>query len=355
MSMTVDRIPTDADWSAKGIGGADGNATIQDWIAWGLRDPAAQWSAGTYGAIAEFSREPAEAAEVVCTQFGGEASTARGAIRVELSAEVRAVAYEMTSKNRDQWGHAIALCLGADDCAMGRRTTIQELGSDSRAIRPVDRDSILFDLGLGAPQVDVCVRTSSPDLLSALRAGEGRSIFEIGNPATPALFRASPHRVFLTRIGRAEVYQPIPPADGKSPDGPHTHLLPKLLRSRRTHAATVPIPQGWVPCIHLYPAHPQKDWLGRDKAFDRTEYDAFQKALGLFGDQRLMALKSQVFDGVISGSRPETLMAPESRFARGAIRVALRQLHALNGLSPDLLRWRQKYDLSESARGHDEC
>ena len=83
--------------------------TIQDWIAQSLRDPAAQWSAGTYGAIAEFSRDPTEPADVVCAQFGGEASTARGGIRVELCKEVRAVAYETTAKNRDQWGHAIAL------------------------------------------------------------------------------------------------------------------------------------------------------------------------------------------------------------------------------------------------------
>ena len=34
--------------------------TLQDWIAPYLRDPEAQWSAGSYGAIAEFSREAAE-------------------------------------------------------------------------------------------------------------------------------------------------------------------------------------------------------------------------------------------------------------------------------------------------------
>jgi hypothetical protein len=227
--------------------------TIEDWITRSLRDPSAQWSAGTYGAIAEFSRDPSEPVEVVCTPSGGQASTVCGSIRVELRKEVRAVAYETTTKNRDQWGHAIALCLQAENCATGRRTTIQELGPDSAAIRPEDRDSILFDLGLGAPQVDMCVRTSRPEVLFALRAGEGRSLFDIGNPATAAIFKASPHRVFVTRIGRAEVYQAIPSADGKSPGGPYTHLLPKLLRSGRTHPATVPIPRDWIPCLHLYP------------------------------------------------------------------------------------------------------
>jgi hypothetical protein len=328
--------------------GADETMTLEDWIAQSLRDAGAQWSAGTYGAIAEFSRDPAEPADVVCAQYGGAASTARGGIRVELRKEVRAVAYETTTKNHDQWGHAIALCLTAGECAMGRRTTLHELGPDSAAIRPEDCDSILFDLGLEAAQVDVCVRTSRPELLSPLRAGEGRSLFDVANPAAAAIFKASPHRVFVTRVGRAEVYQPIPPADGKSPEGPHTHLLPKLLRSGRTHPATVPIPQGWIPCLHLYPAHPQKDGLGTPKPFDRAEFDAFQKALALFGDRELLELKRRVLDGVAAGDSPEALTVPKSRFARGMIRVALRQLNAMNGSSPSLSLWRQKFDLADT-------
>jgi hypothetical protein len=202
------------DSKGAGFGGsADEIMTIQDWITQGLRDPAAQWSAGTYGAIAEFSRDPVEPADVVCAQFGGAASTARGGIRVELCKEMRAVTYETTAKNRDQWGHAIALCLAAEDCAMGRRTTVHELGPDSAAIRRENRDSILFDLGLGA----------------------------------------------------------------------------------------------------------------------------------------------RVFDGVAAGDRPEALIVPQSRFARGVIRVALRQLKALNGSSPSLSQWRQAYDLAEPGRGHGRC
>jgi hypothetical protein len=329
--------------------------TIQDWITRSLRDPAAQWSAGTYGAIAEFSRDPSEPVDVVCTPSGGQASTARGGIRVELRNEVLAVAYETTTKNRDQWGHAIALCLPAHDCAMGRRTTVHELGPDSAAIRAEDRDSILFDLGLGTVQVDVCVRASLPELLCALRAGEGRSLFDVGNPAAAAIFKASPHRVFVTRIGRAEVYQPIPPADGKSPDGPHTHLLPKLLRSGRTHAAIVPIPRDWTPCVHLYPAHPHKDGFGAVKPFNRAEHDEFQKGLGSFGDPELLELKRRVVDGVASGDRPESLSVPKNRFAKGVIRVALRQLHAGNGSSPTLSQWREMYDRAETAQDHDGC
>ena len=80
------------------------------------------------------------------------------------------------------------------------------------------------------------------------------------------ILATNPHRVFLSRLGRVEVFQPIPPPDGKSPDGPHTHVLPGLLRHRRTHPATEPIPDGLVPCAHVYPPHPAKDGMGRAPA-----------------------------------------------------------------------------------------
>ena len=82
------------------------------------------------------------------------------------------------------------------------------------------------------------------------------------------ILAANPHRVFLSRLGRIEVYQPIPPASGKSPDGPHTHVLPRLLKSGRTHPATEPIPDGWFPCAHLYPPHPARDGMGEARPFD---------------------------------------------------------------------------------------
>ena len=47
-------------------------------------------------------------------------------------------------------------------------------------------------------------------------------------------------------MGRVEVFQPIPSPDGKSPEGPHTHVLPRLLAHGRLNAATVPVPDGWL-------------------------------------------------------------------------------------------------------------
>lgn len=317
---------------------------LHEWIAREIQDYRTSWSVGTFGAIAEFSRESDEPAHIACDDDRYEAVTSKGGIRIDALNLARPVAYETTNKNPDQWSHAVALCLPIADSAMNRRSALTAIGPDVEALREEDRHAFLFDLGLGADQVDFCVRASEPDLLQALRAGVGRSVFDTQNPAMPAILRHSPHRVAITRVARAEVYQAIPAPDKRSPDGPHTHLLPKLLRSGRTHAATNPIPDDWVPCAHLYPAHPTKDAMGHGKPFDGKQHEAFQRVLDVFGDAELNDLKKRVALGVSSGGDPTRLATPASRSARATVRIALRQMQAVSGAIPSLTAWKQCHD-----------
>src|SRR5690606_20262456 len=113
-------------------------------------------------------------------------------------AAVRPVAYEMLSPRPHRWSQAVALCLGESEAAGEARTVLTELGPDEGAIRPQDRGAILFDMGLGLPQCDFCIRTADPELLAVLRAQAGRSLFEHDNPTMPAILKAHPHRVALT-------------------------------------------------------------------------------------------------------------------------------------------------------------
>ncbi len=203
---------------------------------------------------------------------------------------------------------------------------------------------LLFDLGLGALQADCCIRTADRALAEGLRAHAGRSLFEPGNPAMGLILAGSPHRVFMTRAGRAEVYQAIPPPGGKAPDGPHTHVLPKLLAHGRTHAATEPIPRGFVSCAHLYPAHPLRDAQGRSRPFDATRYGAFQRLLSRYGDAEHVRMKRNVIKAVSTGAGPEAIAMPSDRFAQASIRIALRQLKASEGTSPALAAWFAAHD-----------
>ena len=224
-----------------------------DLLARQICDHETNWSLGTFGAIAEFAREPDEAVAVSRGDASIAVVTARGGIRIEWQKDMRLFASETTT--RDSWNHRIALCLRTTRCAMNRRTAFTELGNDSEALQGRDREATLFDLGLGALQADLCVRVTDPHVAAELRPHVGRALFEPGNSAMAVILAASPHRVFVSRVGRIEVFQPIPAANGESPQGPHTHVLPKLLRHQRTHSATEAVPDGWIPCAHLYPAH----------------------------------------------------------------------------------------------------
>jgi Family of unknown function (DUF6925) len=317
----------------------------------GIADPDTQWSLGTFGAIAEFSRDEDEPAQVTMAADVLSAITERGGIALRLDPAMQPFASESLTKA--DWNQRVALCLPEASCAMNRRGVLTELGADAQALRVEDRAAILFDLGLGALQSDFCVRIDDADIAGDLRRQAGRPIFEPGNPAMGIILHANPHRVFVSRLGRIEVYQPIPPASGKSPDGPHTHVLPKLLKSGQTHPTTEPIPPGWIPCAHLYPPHPARNGFGQARAFEPAHLDSFQAIMAAFGEPGIVAIKQRVREAVSAG-KPPTELAQE-RHSRTSVRIALRQMKAAGLHSAALTAWLANLDQGSLDQTDDEA
>jgi hypothetical protein len=316
-----------------------------------IANPDTQWSLGTFGAIAEFSRDRDEPVALRQSDTGVSAVTARGGIAIRTDLRNRPFASESVTKSG--WNQRIALCLPEEDCAMNRRTVLTELGADGESLRFEDRESVLFDLGLGALQADFCVRINDRDTSARLREHAGRPVFEPGNPAMGVILAANPHRVFMSQLGRIEVYQPIPPASGKSPEGPHTHVMPKLLNSKRTHPATEPVPAGWIPYAHLYPANPARDALGAPRPFDAGRHDAFQRMLVAFGDPENLAIKRRVAAAIAAGGPPSDMAW--DRHGLAGIRIALRQLKAAGHPPPILTAWLASFDHSGWEGDEDEA
>lgn len=315
-----------------------------------ISNPETQWSLGTFGAIAEFSRDPDEPVRLVRSDNIVAALTSRGAIVLKPAAAPRAFASEGLTKTG--WSQRVSLCLPKQACAMNQRTGLTEIGPDRDATREEDCDSILFDLGFGALHADFCVRVGDA-LASGLREHAGRDVFEPGNPAMGMILAANPHRVFISRLGRIEVYQTIPPPSGKSPEGPHTHVLPKLLRNRRTHPATEPVPDGMVPCAHLYPPHPAHDALGEARQFDAAHHDAFQAMMAACGDPEVLATKQRVVDAVQAGA-PPTAVAGD-RYGRISVRIALRQMKSQGHASTALTEWLASFDQMAPDESDDDA
>lgn len=200
-----------------------------------LAEPRNAWSVGTYGALGEFEYELDEP-DLTIDLDSLTISSRRGALRVHGLAEVQAFALI------DETGHTreIAFCTA-------RR------GAGRVGITALDPQT--FDVGLGAPHIDMLVRVGLDDVETAgiLRAAAGLGLFAPGNPAGAAIARASPSRILVSPVATLEVHQPIPPPGGRSPDGPHTHLLPKFLAQRRVHAPDSPLPDGLYCGLSLYP------------------------------------------------------------------------------------------------------
>jgi hypothetical protein len=113
------------------------------------------------------------------------------------------------------------------------------------------------------------------------------------------------------------------------------------LKSRRAHAATEPIPEGWIPCAHLYPGHPVRD---EGDPFDAACHDSFQRMIERFGLPECLAIKRRVMDAIGSGESPSNLVTTLDRHGRTGVRIALRQLKAAGTFFPMLNAWLAEFD-----------
>src|SRR3954452_22110261 len=147
-----------------------------DLITEQLADPEAQWSLGTFGAIAEFMRDADEVADIQHSEISISVVTPRGGIRLLAHPDLRPVAFETISTQA--WSQRVAFCLPQAAATMNQRKVLTEIGPEREALRAQNRDAVLFDLGLGVLQGGCGVRTADPPLAQGLRAHVGRSLSE---------------------------------------------------------------------------------------------------------------------------------------------------------------------------------
>ena len=208
------------------------------------------WSVGTWGAIGEFCFVDGEQ-DVSIDAAALQVTSRRGALRVRRHPAARACA---VTADEDGAISEIAICLPAEVAGRAARATLTEIGPDHAAVDARWRDGLLFDLGIAADHIDMLVRVdpAAVPLLRALRMAQGNAFLSAPS-ATSAVAAGSPPRIFESALARLEVHVPIPPPGGRSPEGPHSHLLPDLLAQKRTRGPRSPLPDGWLCGLSLYP------------------------------------------------------------------------------------------------------
>ncbi|MBK1665168.1 DUF1289 domain-containing protein [Rhodospirillum rubrum] len=227
-------------------------AALDRLILGSLDDRGAVWRIGVPGAFGEFNLGDGSVVTARLWEYGGDAISGRGGVRVVLDHTSQKI--KMIGQTNDSGVvERIDLCLYTRKAAMSHRSQICEIGLDTEALRTGDRRGTLFDLGLGLPHVDFCVRVEEASLLDLLRAHCGTSLLDPASPVLEAIRQASPQRVLLTRMGRVEAWTPLP-GPGEPPlDGPHTHLDLQALAEGATRPADSPVPATLYPVISLFP------------------------------------------------------------------------------------------------------
>jgi len=222
---------------------------IADLVHDTLAAAAGGWSMGVEGALAEFVVAGGRA-EVVRRGRTVEAVTLGGGLRLAIPAAAQAFA--VADPHPPDGPGAVYLAVPRASLGVPP-PVVTVLGPDRAALRPEDGGGVLVDLAVGRAAAAFCIRTGDAALLTRLRAVEGSTWPDALAAVGPAVVAASPHRVVSTPVGRIEVWNPIPPDQGTSPDGPHTHLLPALLATGRELPAGHKLPAGLAPAAAFHP------------------------------------------------------------------------------------------------------
>jgi hypothetical protein len=214
-------------------------------------DPSTTFAIGVQGAVAEFMRAPDDRAIVKVDADRLLVRSKLGALRLDLEPWVRVFSFGPEGGLPDE----VVLAVDRSRLTSAAACTLSELGPDPDAVRKPERSALLFDLGLDRPTIRFCVRTDDPELIAGLRGCVGQPWPEAASALIPLLLERHPQRVVVSPLGRIEVSQPIGLRDGRpeTPVGPHTHLLPELLRTGRDLAPGRDLPAGYAPAASIFP------------------------------------------------------------------------------------------------------
>lgn len=226
------------------------SAQILDFIEDSVREARGTWILGVYGGVGEFNRDPEEAFELTRDGDTVTSVTDRAALRLTVGTAGRLLAIQ---SEPDAAPSAYCLAVHRSKLALPVANALTDLGPDRDAIRPKDRATRLFDFGLNRVTARFCVRTDAPEMLAALENAAGLGLREMLSAAGADILKHSPTRVIESAMGRVEVETAIPAPGGKSPTGPHTHLLPGHLAQNIEAGPGLAIPEAYAVGALFYP------------------------------------------------------------------------------------------------------
>lgn len=175
---------------------------IAEFAAASLREKTGTWVFGGDGAFTQFPCAGDEPCDISVTDNNITAVTPRGGLQLAIGENVRALQLHGGMPE----GNAILLVVLKAKASLPVATGLTPLGPDTGALNPEYRGEPLFDLGLGRPDLQLCIRTGASKLAEMLNRLAGEDISEVLRAAGPAIRDHCPTRVFVSPLGRAEIF-----------------------------------------------------------------------------------------------------------------------------------------------------
>lgn len=312
--------------------------SVFDLLAQLASSPDHGWSIGSFGAIGEFVRGADEPATINRADNLFEIYTDRGGMRIAPTQPLVPIAWDSLSADGESWGQHFDFCIAQPETPS---RVIRDLGTDADAVRPQDRQHRIFDMGVACGAITMAIRSDDADFIALMERHVGQEVLGVPEIYIDTL-RAQPHRVLISAAGRVEVYQDVPPADGKSPEGPHTHLIANIVPKHRPHGSNTPLPKGQQSAISVHIASPWRTLLGERHSYCAEQDTAFIPYLRQYALADDQAVEQALIRAVTSGAAPDDSLWPATRRGRTKARITLRRMAVAGDHRTD--PWRAKYD-----------
>ena len=223
---------------------------IKHFVRSSLQHRKGTWVMGVVGAVAEFTIPGWANIRLECSDDTIIAFTKNGALKMLINDDVRPLNFDTTNKMAKP---PVVLAVKRKRGRLTLNEGITDLGEDQHALIP-EHGNKLFDLGLNRKEARFCVRVTESASEGILNGCIGQSFEKSLQKVALPLFDESPTRVVETALGRIEVQGKIPSTNENSPSGPHTHLLPDHLSSKRALPVGMELPRAYLPGAIFYPA-----------------------------------------------------------------------------------------------------
>lgn len=300
---------------------------IFDIVVKASTDRKASWAIVRDGAVAEFSI----ADDIPKFAFKNnilKVDTAKAQLKLSLDKDLEAVVAESAYHQSTPWIQNIHLCLPYQEAKMETKNVLSRLGN-------CDGDSTIWDLGLGYDTFQACIIVNDKDLEHILEDNEGKVLID-----SPELFDTiihySPARLFRTKFAEILVRQKIP-TDGKTVNGPHTHLLPHIIKNRMRFPT--PVPEHLCTMIQLDPFGSIIDANGKFQEWLGPKKDPFQLLLEKYGNKEYLELKHRIKEKVLSSlvnGDKQIVDAYADPSMQDVLRVLLAKIVCDNSLAIDI-------------------